>query len=174
MSDTEATSADRNVLFIVARAINGCIAKDGDVPWQISADLKRFKRLTMGKPMVMGRKTFDSLPGLLPGRRHIVLTRDVDWSAEGAEVANSADEAIALLGESDYSVIGGAEIFALLANEATHWEITEVHEDTDGDVFMPALDSTEWTETGRECFEAADGWPPYDFVTYERTGGHAE
>ncbi len=172
MSNTDTATEARNVLFIVARATNGCIAKDGDVPWQISADLKRFKKLTMGKPMVMGRKTFDSLPGLLPGRRHIVLTRDADWSAQGAEVANSAAEAIALVGEGDYSVIGGAEIFALLAEEATHWEITEVHEDTAGDVFMPAPDPAEWTETGRECFNAADGWPPYDFVTYERAGEH--
>ncbi|TIX49312.1 dihydrofolate reductase [Alteraurantiacibacter aquimixticola] len=162
--------AKREVLFIVARATNGCIAKDGDVPWQISADLKRFKKLTMGHPMVMGRKTFDALPGLLPGRRHIVLTRDPDWSADGAEVAHGVDEALALLDGESYSVIGGAEIFALMADEATHWEITEVHEDTQGEVFMPAPDPAEWREVSREPHGAADGWPPYDFVTYERLG----
>jgi dihydrofolate reductase len=156
------------VLFIVARATNGCIAKDGDVPWQISADLKRFKQLTLGGPMVMGRKTFEALPGLLPKRRHIVLTRDESWQAEGAEVAHSAQEALDLAGDGDFSVIGGAEIFALLADHATHWEITEVHEDTEGEVFMPLPDPAVWQEASRECHEAADGWPPYDFVTYVR------
>ncbi len=156
------------VLFVVARATNGCIAKDGDVPWQISADLKRFKQLTLGGPMVMGRKTFEALPGLLAGRRHIVLTRDKDWQAKGAEVAHSAEEALELAGDGDFSVIGGAEIFALLADYATHWEITEVHEDTQGEVFMPLPDPAIWQEVSRESHPAVDGWPPYDFVTYAR------
>ena len=158
----------REVLFIVARATNGCIARDGDVPWQISEDLKRFKRLTMGKPMVMGRKTFESLPGLLLGRRHIVLTRQQGWSSEGAEVAHSAEQALDMVGKGDFSVIGGAEIFDLLADVATRWEITEVHENTDGDVFMPAPAPEEWVEIEREQFPASDKWPPYDFVTYLR------
>ncbi len=158
----------REVLFIVARAINGCIAKDGDVPWAISEDLKRFKQLTMGKPMVMGRKTFDSLPGLLPGRAHIVMTRDPDWSAPGALPATTVEQALALAGEQDFSVIGGAEIFALLADHATRWEITEVHEDTDGDVFMPAPAPDQWAEVERITHPAAGGFPPYDFVTYMR------
>lgn len=157
----------RDILFIVARASDGTIAIDGRVPWQISADLKRFKRLTMGTPMVMGRKTFESLPGLLPGRRHIVLTRDAAWQAEGAEVAHSVEEALALAGDGDVSVIGGAEIFALFEPLATRFELTEVHEDTKGDVHMPYPDP-EWREIAREDHPAADGWPPYAFVTLEK------
>lgn len=162
----------QDILFIVARATNGCIAKDGDVPWAISEDLKRFKRLTINKPMVMGRKTFDSLPGLLPGRAHIVLTRDPDWSAKGALTANTVEQALELAKseseDGDFSVIGGAEIFALLADHATRWEITDVHEHTDGDVFMDAPSPDKWIETARECHAAAGGFPPYDFVTYLR------
>ncbi len=160
-----------DVLFIVARATNGVIAKDGDVPWAISEDLKRFKKLTMGKPMIMGRKTFESLPGLLPGRRHIVLTRQEDWQAEGAEVASSPDEAVAMAGDGDVAVIGGAEIFDLFWDRGTTFELTEVFEDTEGDITMrdPAGDPT-WREVARESRPAKDGWPPYDFVTFERVG----
>lgn len=158
----------REVLFVVARATNGCIAANGDVPWKIRADLKRFKAITMHMPMVMGRKTFESLPGLLPGRRHIVLTRNREWQAAGAEVVHSAEEAHALAGPGSYSVIGGAEVFALMGDYATRWEITEVHEDTEGEVFMPLPDPGEWVEVAREPHPAVDGWPPYDFVTYER------
>ena len=86
--------ADRQIIFVVARAADGTIALDGDVPWKIRADLQRFRRLTTGLPMVMGRKTFDSLPGVLPGRRHIVLTRQTDWQADGAEVAREAHAAV--------------------------------------------------------------------------------
>jgi len=158
-----------DMLFIVARATNGVIAKDGDVPWQISDDLKRFKKLTIGKPMIMGRKTFEALPGLLPNRRHIVLTRQDGWQAEGAEVAQSAEEALALVGDEDASVIGGAEMFDLFWDRGTTFELTEVFEDTHGEVTMrdPADDPT-WREVARESRPAKDGWPPYDFVTFER------
>src|SRR5690348_1411501 len=102
------------IVIVVARAQNGTIGKDNSLPWHIPADLKRFKALTMGSAMVMGRKTFESLPGLLPGRRHIVVTRNRDWSAPGAEVAHSDDEVLALVGENErLYVIGGSEIFAL-------------------------------------------------------------
>lgn len=159
----------REVVFIVARASDGTIALDGDVPWKISADLRRFKRLTMGMPMVMGRKTFESLPGLLPGRRHIVLTRNRSWSAEGVEVAHSVEEAVTLVGDGSYSVIGGAEIFAMFDPLATRFELTEVFEETDGEVKMPAPGAAHgWRERFREEHEAADGWPPYAFVTLVR------
>ncbi|MFC3096650.1 dihydrofolate reductase [Alteraurantiacibacter palmitatis] len=164
-------SAEREILCIVARATNGCIAANGDVPWKIRADLKRFRALTLGKPMVMGRKTFESLPGLLPGRRHIVLTRSQSWQATGAEIAHDVDAALALAGPGDFAVIGGAEIFALMDDLATQWEITEVHEDTAGDVFMPLPDPALWEEVSREAHPAADGWPPYDYVTYRRRAG---
>lgn len=159
----------QDMLFIVARATNGVIAKDGDVPWAISEDLKRFKKLTIGKPMIMGRKTFEALPGILPGRRHIVLTRQEGWQAEGAEVARSARQAMDLVGGEDCSVIGGAEMFDLFWDSATTFELTEVFEDTVGEVSMrsPADDPT-WREVARESRPAKDGWPPYDFVTFER------
>jgi len=162
----------REVIFVVARATNGCIAAGGDVPWKIREDLRRFKAHTMGAdgaglPMVMGRKTFDSLPGLLPGRRHIVITRQLGWQAEGAETAHSLEEALALAGDGDIAVIGGAEIFAMFDPIATRFELTEVFEDTAGDVFMPAPDAS-WREVARESRPAANGDPAYDFVTLER------
>lgn len=149
------------ITAIVARADNGVIGRDGKLPWHIPADLKRFKALTMGKAMIMGRKTFDSLPGLLPGRRHIVLTRDGNWSAEGAEVATSVVEALALAGP-DATIIGGAEILALFAPHIERWELTEVHEAAEGDTVMPAPDPTAWKEIAREDYES------YSFVTLER------
>src|SRR5207248_3125291 len=100
------------ITIVVARAQNRVIGRGGTLPWRIPADLKRFKALTMGSAMVMGRKTFESLPGLLPGRRHIVLTRAHGWNAEGAEVAHSVDEALQLARGERVSVIGGAEVFA--------------------------------------------------------------
>ena len=108
------------IFLIYARAANGTIGQGGAMPWHIPADLKRFKALTLGKPMVMGRKTFDSLPGLLPGRRHIVLTRSRSWSAEGAEVAHSVDEALQVLDQKPFDVVvtdlamPGADGFALV------------------------------------------------------------
>ncbi|HCB75613.1 MAG TPA: hypothetical protein DEP91_05485, partial [Sphingomonas bacterium] len=97
----------QQIVFYLARAANGVIGADGDLPWRLPADLKRFKALTMGKPMVMGRKTFESFPAPLPGRRHIVLTRDKNWQAEGAEVAHDVDAALALAGPGEVAVIGG-------------------------------------------------------------------
>ena len=159
----------RDVLFIVARATNGVIARDGAVPWSISEDLKRFKRLTMQRPMIMGRKTFESLPGLLPGRRHIVLTRQSDWQAEGAEVAHTPEAALELAGDGDIAVIGGAEIFELLWDHGTTFELTEVFEDTAGDVTMRSpADDVSWREVARESRPASDDDPPFDFVTFER------
>ena len=160
-------SAERQVLFIVARASNGCIGQGGDQPWKIREDLQRFKALTMGKPMIMGRKTFAALPGLLPGRRHIVLTRQAGWQADGAQVAHSPEAALVLAGPGDLAVIGGAEVFALFAPLATRFELTEVFEDTPGDTFMPAPDAG-WREVARESRPAGDGYPAHDFVSLER------
>jgi dihydrofolate reductase len=158
----------QDLFLIYARAANGTIGRDGKLPWHIPADLKRFKALTMGKPMVMGRKTFESFPRLLPGRRHIVLTRDRNWQAEGAEVAHSVDEALALAGDGEVAVIGGAEINALLLPRATRVELTEVHADVPGDTVMPPLDDA-WRETAREEHPAADGRPAFAFVTLRRS-----
>ena len=157
------------ITLIVARAQNGVIGRDGKLPWHLPADLKRFKTLTMGSVMVMGRKTFDSLPGLLPGRRHVVLTRDPSWSAGGAEVVHSVDDAIRLAGESTISVIGGADIFGLFLPLARRLELTEVLADTPGDTRIDdPRDGGQWRETFREDHPAADGRPGFRFLTLER------
>lgn len=157
------------VTLIVARASNGVIGRDGKLPWHIPADLKRFKALTMGSAMVMGRRTFDSLPGLLPGRRHIVLTRDADWSAAGAEVAHDVAGALRLAGEDRLSVIGGAEIFALFLPLADRIELTEVDGDISGDTLMPdPRDASAWRETFREEHPADAGQPAFRFLSLER------
>lgn len=158
------------ITIVVARAQNGVIGRDGKLPWHLPADLKRFKALTMGSVMVMGRKTFESLPGLLPGRRHIVLTRDRGWSAPGAEVAHSTEEALRLAGDQPVSVIGGADIFALFMPVASRIELTEVRAEVSGDTFIDdPRDSGGWRETFREEHEAEDGRPPFRFVTLDRT-----
>lgn len=153
--------------MIVARADNGVIGRDGTLPWHIPADLKRFKALTLGKPMIMGRRTFESLPGLLPGRRHIVLTRG-DWVARGVEIAHDVETALALA-QGDASVIGGEEVFVRFEPLADVYEVTEVHSAPTGDTFLPAPDAAIWKEVARVPH------PGYSFVTYRRrTGGGAE
>lgn len=143
------------------------IGVDGRLPWRLPADLKRFKAQTMGKPMIMGRKTFESFPSPLPGRRHIVLTRDASWRREGAEVATSVEDALALAGEGDIAVIGGAEIFALFLPLAERIELTEVHLSPEGDATVPPF-GPEWRETAREDHPADGDRPAHSFVTLER------
>lgn len=155
------------ISFYLARADNGVIGVDGQLPWRLPADLKRFKALTMGQPMIMGRKTFESFPSPLPGRRHIVLTRDTTWEAPGAEVAHSVDEALKLAASERVAVIGGAEIFALMLGEADRVELTEVHVTPDGDAVVPAFGG-EWVERAREDHAAEGERPAYSFVTLER------
>ena len=157
----------REVVFVVARADDGTIAKGGQVPWRIREDLQRFVAHTSRTPMIMGRKTFESLPGLLKGRRHIVLTRDRGWSAPGAEVAHSAEEALDLAGTGTVTVIGGVEVFDLFEPYATRFELTEVHEDTGGDVRME-YPGDEWVEVAREERQANGTWPAHSFVTLKR------
>lgn len=158
------------IQLVVARARNGIIGRDGTLPWHLPEDLKRFKRLTLGTAMVMGRKTFDSLPGLLPKRRHIVITRDRTWRADGAEVAHSLPEAFALAAPDDVSIIGGAEIFGVALAFAERVELTEVLADVEGDTAMPdPRDSGFWRETFREEHGAEGLSPAYAFVTLERT-----
>ena len=157
------------ITLVVARAQNGIIGRDGKLPWHLPADLKRFKALTMGSAMVMGRKTFDSLPGLLPGRRHIVLTRDRNWFRVGAERAASMEEAIALAGHDPISVIGGADIFALFLPLADRIELTEVLDDVAGDICWPdPRHSGHWREVASEEHRAEDDRPPFRFVTLEK------
>ncbi|MBW6527142.1 dihydrofolate reductase [Sphingomonas sp. RHCKR7] len=158
------------ITFVLARADNGVIGVDGRLPWHLPADLRRFKALTMGQAMVMGRRTFESFPAPLPGRRHIVLTRDPAWHAAGAEVAHSPEAALALARAGDpdarVAVIGGAEIFALLLDRADRVELTEVHAEPAGDAIVPAF--TGWRELARESHPAEGDRPGYDFVTLAR------
>ena len=157
------------ITIIIARAQNGVIGRGGTLPWHIPADLKRFKALTMGSVMVMGRKTFDSLPGILPGRRHVVVTRDRDWHADGAEAAHSLDEALELAGGERVSVIGGAEMFARFLPLADTIELTEVLEDVEGDTSIPdPRHSAEWKEVWSEDHPAEQGRPAFRFVTLKR------
>ncbi len=168
-------SGVRTGLFLIyARADNGVIGKDNALPWRLPADLKRFKALTIGKPMIMGRKTFESLPGLLPGRRHIVLSRDGGWQAEGAEVATSVEQALALAlaGDGEVAVVGGAEIYRLFMPLAERVELTEVRGAFDGDTMMEPL-GPEWAEVSRDVYQAESGRPAFDFVTYVRADGAA-
>lgn len=156
------------ITLVLARADNGVIGRDNALSWHLPADLKHFKALTQGKPMIMGRRTFESLPGLLPGRRHIVLTRDRNWTAPGAEVAHDLAGALGLAGDDGVSVIGGAEIFALFLDWADRIELTEVHADVEGDATVPAPDPALWRETRRERHAAEGDAPAFSFVTLER------
>jgi dihydrofolate reductase len=156
------------IILVVARAENGVIGRDGKLPWHLPEDLRRFKALTMGTAMVMGRKTFESLPGLLPGRRHIVVTRDRGWRAEGAEIVHDDGEALRAAAGTPISVIGGAQIFALFLPCADRIELTEIHSSPEGDTAMPAFDPSIWHERARERHPAADGRPAFSFVRLER------
>ena len=157
------------ITLVVARARNGVIGRDGRLPWHIPADLKRFKELTMDSVMVMGRKTFESLPGLLPGRRHVVLTRDPFWRAEGAQVAHDIEEALTLAAGRPISVIGGADIFRLVLPLADRIELTEVLADVPGDIVIDDPRETgDWRVTFRVEHPAADGRPAFRFVSLQR------
>jgi dihydrofolate reductase len=156
--------------LIYARAANGAIGKGGVLPWHLPEDLAHFKRITSGHPVVMGRRTWESLPPRfrpLPGRRNIVVSRQADWTPPGAERCASLDEALAMCaGVPQVWVIGGAQIFTQAMPLAVVAEVTELHRDFDGDVFMPPL-AGEWVETRRERHHSAAGFD-YSFVTYTK------
>jgi dihydrofolate reductase len=156
------------IFLVVAVADNGVIGNAGAMPWHLPADLRHFKALTMNKPMVMGRKTFESLPGLLPGRRHIVLTRDPDWAEDGVEVARSVDEAVQLANAPHVAVVGGAEIYRLFLPLAHRIEWTEIHAKPDGDTRFPEFERSEWHERARVAHPAEAKLPGFDFVTLLR------
>ncbi len=160
--------AKPEIVLLFARADNGVIGTDGDIPWHIPGEQRRFKAMTMGTPMVMGRKTFDSFPGPLPGRRHIVMTRDRDWQADGAEVVHSVEQAIDIANAPVISVIGGAEIHRLFAPIAHRIELTEVHFEPEGEACIPLPNPTHWQETAREDFPAQGDVPAYSYVTFLR------
>jgi len=154
------------VSLVVARADNGVIGRDNALPWRIPADLAHFKRLTMDKPIVMGRRTFESIGRPLPGRLNIVLTRDPGWRAEGVTVAASLTEALAT-GAPEVAIIGGAQVYADALPFATHVQLTEVHAAPAGDTLLPSF-GPEWRETARQDHAAQGDQPAYSFVTLER------
>jgi dihydrofolate reductase len=156
------------LVIVVAVSSNGVIGANGTMPWHIPQDLRHFKAMTMGKPMIMGRRTFESLPGLLPGRRHIVLTRDTGWNAKGAEVARDWDEALALAGDvADVAIVGGGQIYAQALPHAHRIELTRIDAVLEGDTFFPPL-GPEWVESARRESPSQVGTPALAFITYHR------
>src|SRR5690349_1552905 len=156
--------------LIYAQSRNGVIGKGGVLPWHLPEDLAHFKRTTLGAPVIMGRKTWDSLPPRfrpLPGRRNIVITRDASWQAAGAERATTLDEALALgAGADTVWVTGGAEIFRLALPRAHVAVVTEIDADFEGDTHAPEL-GPGWREVARERHVSASGLP-YSFITYHQ------
>ncbi|MCU0891237.1 MAG: dihydrofolate reductase [Sandarakinorhabdus sp.] len=167
------TAANLDITLVVARARNGVIGKDNAMPWHLPTDLKRFKAITVGKPVVMGRKTFESIGRPLPGRHNIVLTRQVGWTADGVTVVPNLAEAVAAAGldprtRGAIMIIGGAEIYALALPVATRIELTEVDAEPEGDTFLPAFDPARWREVARETHPPEGERPGFAFVTLER------
>ena len=164
-----------SIAIIVAADERGGIGLAGRLPWHLPADLRRFKTLTMGKPIIMGRRTWDSIGRPLPGRRSIVVSRKRDLVLEGAIVVHSLDQALhAADGAPHACVIGGAEIFAQALPAARIIELTRVHAVVEADTWFPPIDGEAWRETYRERHpaDAQHVWP-YSFITLERTGGAA-
>jgi dihydrofolate reductase len=163
-----------DIVLVVAVADNGVIGRDGAMPWHLPADLRHFKRLTTGKPVIMGRKTFEAIGKPLPGRHNIVLTRDRSWAAEGVTVVPNLAEAIAAAGldprarAGEIMVVGGAEIYAQAMPIATRVELTRIHVQPDGDTRFPDLDPAQWREVARTAHPAEGDAPAHDFLTYAR------
>ena len=164
------------IVLIVAVAENGVIGGDNTIPWRLKRDQARLKAMTMGKPIVMGRKTFVSLRRPLPGRTNIVVTRDAAFRAAGAIVTNSLAAAMAVArgdalrrSVAEIAVIGGAEIYALSMESADRLEITEVHARPDGDTRFPPVDADKWQEVARQHHSAGpDDSAAFSYVTYSR------
>ncbi len=158
------------VAIIVAVSANGVIGRDNDLPWRLSADLARFKRLTMGHHLIMGRRTFASIGRPLPGRTTVVLSRGRPELPDGVLLASSLDEALALCsGDDQVFVAGGAAVFAECLPRAERVYLTRLHADFEGDVFFPPFEETDWDLVSREDHRAAEGEPcDYSFLTYQR------
>ena len=158
------------ISVVVAVSANNVIGRSGGLPWRLRDDMAYFQRVTMGKPVVMGRKTYESIPAKfrpLPGRRNVVITRNENWSTPGAERVGSLQEALDLLKkEPEVMVCGGAEIYGLAMEIADKLYLTEVDAEVDGDVFFPEYDKNGWREVSRE--KHAEEGLTYDWVVYER------
>src|SRR5690606_308269 len=159
------------ISLLVAMDKNRLIGKDNDLPWRLPADLAYFKRVTMGHPIIMGRKTYDSIGRPLPGRENIIVTRDTSYKMEGCKVIHSIDEILKLNEEHDQElfVIGGAEIFKEILPYSDRLYITEIDEEFEGDTYFPAFDKSEWKVISEEK-GVKDEKNPYDytFMVYEK------
>ena len=166
------------IAAIVAAADNDVIGHNNALPWNLPADLAHFKRTTMGKPILMGRRTFESIGRPLPGRTNIVLTRDSSFGAEGARIVHSLEAAFDLAettalidGSDELVVIGGAEIYALALPKVVRLYLTRVHSTPPGDAYLPHLDWTDWKEVDRKHLESSNDHPGCTFLTYTRRPG---
>jgi dihydrofolate reductase len=154
--------------LVVAIDAQRGIGVDNKLPWHLPEDLAHFKRVTLGHPIVMGRKTFDSIGRPLPKRRNIVVTRNAGWAHEGVEVATSLEQAMAMIGDEQASIIGGAQIFGESMGIADRMIVTEIHHTFKCDTFFPPIDPQVWRETARETHHSDANGYDYAFVTYEK------
>lgn len=164
-----------NLALIVAASTNNVIGVDGDLPWHISADLKRFKRLTMGHHLIMGRKTFESIGRCLPGRTTVILTRQRDFEFEGAKIAHTIEQAIELAADDPSPfIVGGAEIYALAMPHVRLIYLTRVHQTLSGDTHLPEIDWKQWelTKTQESSSAEAGAGPDFTFEDYRRIQSH--
>lgn len=167
-SERSIDSHGPRIYLAAAVAANGVIGVDGRLPWSLPEDLRRFKSLTLGHPIIMGRKTWESLERPLPGRRNIVVTRSAGYQAPGADIADSFAAALALCArDRQVFVIGGERLFAESIRVATGMFLTEIGRDFRGDARFPPFERSQWRELAREMHTASDGMR-FDFVTYER------
>ncbi|NCF13887.1 MAG: type 3 dihydrofolate reductase [Gammaproteobacteria bacterium] len=158
------------ISIIVAASENNVIGAAGDLPWRLSDDLRRFKTITMGKPIVMGRKTWDSIGRPLPGRQNIVVTRQAEFAAAGCDVVASKEEAITVAGSAEeVMVIGGSQVYELFLPDTKRLYLTRVHADVEGDALFPEFSSLEWRLVSDESCPADDRNAfDYSFQVYER------
>jgi dihydrofolate reductase len=158
------------VTLVVAAAANGVIGVRGALPWHLPADLRHFKAMTIGRPVIMGRRTYESIGRALPGRLNVVVTRQAGYAAPGCTVVGSLDAAYAAAGAvAEVCVIGGGELYREALPHADILHLTEIHAEFEGDAFFPPVDRTQWREVSREVHE---GEAPFrfDFVRYDRIG----
>jgi len=169
------SSREPYISLIVAMAQNGVIGRDNNLPWRLPADLKRFKEFTVGKPILMGRKTFESIGHPLPDRLNLVLTRDRAWWADGVTGVHSVEEALAkAAGSEELVAIGGAEIYRLVLPFARRIYLTHVHADVPGDTYFPEFDATQWADVDSSAQPADERHAyPVTFVTLERRNAPA-
>ena len=158
------------IVLIVAMARNRVIGKEGALPWHLPEDLKRFRKLTMGHPIIMGRRTWDSIRRPLPGRRNIVITRNPDLKLDGAEAVASLGKALELVASAErVFVIGGEQIYRMALPIADKLELTLIEMDVEGDAAFPEFDPAGWVEAGSESFQTDDGRFDYAFITLKKS-----